>query len=159
MRRLLPISKFGHGGVEYIARVLGSDPTAGDPMRTEIKWTDLSRREISRRLGERGTPAGRGVVKQLLAKHGFVKRKARTGLKVTADMIDMRFRGTLDAQISSGARWGKWDICDFSRSTQGITDCGRLGLQTSIVPFCSILFHLGVQIHQSCRAWNYTTWN
>ena len=53
---------------------------------------------------QRGTPAGRGVVKQLLAKHGFVKRKARTGLKVTADMIDMRFRGTLDAQISFEAR-------------------------------------------------------
>ena len=53
------------------------DHTAGDPMRTEIKWTDLTRREISRRLGERGTPAGRGVVKQLLKTHGFVKRKAR----------------------------------------------------------------------------------
>ena len=51
--------------------------TAGDPMREEVKWTDLTRREISRRLGELGTPAGRGVVKQLLKKHGYVKRKAR----------------------------------------------------------------------------------
>ena len=53
------------------------DHTAGDPMREEVKWTDLTRQEISRRLGERGTPAGRGVVKQLLKKHGYVKRKAR----------------------------------------------------------------------------------
>lgn len=53
------------------------DHTAGDPMREAVKWTDLTRREISRRLGERGTPAGRGVVKQLLKKHGYVKRKAR----------------------------------------------------------------------------------
>jgi hypothetical protein len=51
--------------------------TAGDPMREGVKWTDLTRREISRRLAERGTPAGQRVVKQLLHKHGYVKRKAR----------------------------------------------------------------------------------
>jgi len=51
--------------------------TAGDPMREGVKWTDLTRREISRRLAERGTPAGKRVVKQLLKKHGYVKRKAR----------------------------------------------------------------------------------
>jgi hypothetical protein len=51
--------------------------TAGDPMREAVKWTDLTRREISRRLAERGTPAGKRVVKQLLKKNGYVKRKAR----------------------------------------------------------------------------------
>jgi hypothetical protein len=51
--------------------------TAGDPMREGVKWTDLTRREISRRLAERGTPAGKRVVRQLLNKHGYVKRKAR----------------------------------------------------------------------------------
>ena len=51
--------------------------TAGDPMREELKWTDLTRREISGHLGERGTPAGKRVVKGLLKKHGYVKRKAR----------------------------------------------------------------------------------
>ena len=53
------------------------DHTAGDPMREEVKWTDLTRREISRRLAERGTPAGKRVVKQLLGRHGYVKRQAR----------------------------------------------------------------------------------
>ena len=53
------------------------DHTAGDPMREGVKWTALTRREISQRLGERGTPAGLGVVKQLLKGHGYVKRKAR----------------------------------------------------------------------------------
>ena len=53
------------------------DHTAGDPMRQEVKWTNLTRREISGRLAERGTPAGKRVVKQLLKKHGYVKRKAR----------------------------------------------------------------------------------
>ena len=53
------------------------DHTAGDPMRESVKWTDLTRREISQRLAERGTPAGQGVVKQLLRRHGYVKRKAQ----------------------------------------------------------------------------------
>jgi hypothetical protein len=53
------------------------DHTAGDPMRPEVKWTDLTRREISGRLAQRGTPAGRGVVKRWFQKHGYVKRKAR----------------------------------------------------------------------------------
>ena len=53
------------------------DHTAGDPMREGVKWTDLTRREISQRLKERGTPAGKRVVKQLLKQHGYVKRKAR----------------------------------------------------------------------------------
>ena len=53
------------------------DHTAGDPMREGVKWTDLTRGEISRRLAERGTPAGKRVVKQLLKKHRYVKRQAR----------------------------------------------------------------------------------
>ncbi len=46
-------------------------------MRQEVKWTDLTRREISGLLAVRGTPAGKRVVKQLLRKHGYVKRKAQ----------------------------------------------------------------------------------
>ena len=46
-------------------------------MREGVKWTDLTRGEISRRLAERGTPAGKRIVKQLLKKHRYVKRKAR----------------------------------------------------------------------------------
>lgn len=53
------------------------DHTAGDPMRQEIRWTDLTRREISQRLGERGTPAGKRIIKQLMKKHGYVKRQAQ----------------------------------------------------------------------------------
>jgi hypothetical protein len=53
------------------------DHTAGDPMREGVKWTDLTRRDISARLAERGTPGGKRVVKRLLKKHGYVKRKAR----------------------------------------------------------------------------------
>lgn len=46
-------------------------------MREGVKWTDLTRRQISGLLAERQTPAGRRVVKQLLKEHGYVRRKAQ----------------------------------------------------------------------------------
>jgi hypothetical protein len=52
------------------------DHTAGDPMRADVKWTNLSRRQIARRLAELGTPVSRRVVAQLLHKHRFRRRKA-----------------------------------------------------------------------------------
>lgn len=52
------------------------DHTAGDPMRLEIKWTNLSRRRIAARMKDLGSPVSRDVVSQLLRKHGYRKRKA-----------------------------------------------------------------------------------
>jgi Rhodopirellula transposase DDE domain len=52
------------------------DHTAGDPMSAEVKWTNLSRRQIAGRMSELGTPVSRDVVSQLLRKHGYRKRKA-----------------------------------------------------------------------------------
>jgi hypothetical protein len=52
------------------------DHTAGDPMRLEVKWTNLSRRQIAKRMEELGTPVSRDVVSQLLRKHGYRRRKA-----------------------------------------------------------------------------------
>jgi len=54
-----------------------ADHTAGDPMRQGVKWTDLTQGQIAGRLAEAGTPVSTTVVKQLLRKHGYVKRKAR----------------------------------------------------------------------------------
>lgn len=51
--------------------------TAGDPMREGVLWTNLSRREISRRLREMGTPASRHVVRKLLKRSGMGQRTAR----------------------------------------------------------------------------------
>ena len=53
------------------------DHTAGDPMRADVKWTNLSRRQIAKKLGELGTPVCRDVVSQLLRKHGYRRRKAQ----------------------------------------------------------------------------------
>jgi Rhodopirellula transposase DDE domain len=52
------------------------DHTAGDPMRTDVRWTNLSRRQIAARATELGTPISRHVVSQLLRKHRYRKRKA-----------------------------------------------------------------------------------
>jgi hypothetical protein len=52
------------------------DHTAGDPMRAEIKWTNLSRRQIADRLTAMGTPVSRHLVSLLLRKHGYRRRKA-----------------------------------------------------------------------------------
>src|SRR4029077_2295071 len=52
-----------------LLRVL-EDHTAGDPMRSDVKWTNLSRGQISRRLGRLGTPAWRRVVSQFFGKEG-----------------------------------------------------------------------------------------
>ena len=52
------------------------DHTAGDPMRPGVRWTNLSRRQIARRVTELGTPVSRHVVSQLLRKHRFGRRKA-----------------------------------------------------------------------------------
>jgi Rhodopirellula transposase DDE domain len=45
-------------------------------MRTDVKWTNLSRRQIARRVTALGTPTSRHIVSQLLRKHGYRRRKA-----------------------------------------------------------------------------------
>jgi hypothetical protein len=60
--------------VENFLAVL-RDHTAGDPMREDVQWTNLSRRRISRKLKELGTPAGKNVVSRLLHEHGYRRRK------------------------------------------------------------------------------------
>ena len=49
--------------------------TAGDPMDEKIKWTNLTRENIASELNKKGFKVSRNVVKKLLKKHGFVKRK------------------------------------------------------------------------------------
>ena len=52
--------------------------TAGDPMREGVLWTNLSRREISRRLAEWGTPASRHTVRKFMRTHGLGQRKKKS---------------------------------------------------------------------------------
>jgi hypothetical protein len=52
-----------------------SSHTAGSPLNDAIKWTNLTQREISDAFSQRGMHVTEHVVKQLLKKHGYVKRK------------------------------------------------------------------------------------
>jgi hypothetical protein len=61
---------------ENFLRVL-QDRTAGDPMRREVRWTDLNYEQIAEHLAQAGTPVSVPVVKQPLKKHGYVTRKAQ----------------------------------------------------------------------------------
>jgi hypothetical protein len=56
------------------------DFTAGDPMREGVIWTNLTAAQIAQRLAEKGTPVSVPVVRQLLQRHGYVKRKAQKRL-------------------------------------------------------------------------------
>lgn len=48
---------------------------AGDPMNDNIKWVKLTRQEMSLAMKKLGVPISRNIVKRLLKRHGFVKRK------------------------------------------------------------------------------------
>jgi hypothetical protein len=45
-------------------------------MNADVKWTNLSRRQIARRLKELGTPVSRRLVRQLLHRYGYRRRQA-----------------------------------------------------------------------------------
>lgn len=63
--------------LEENLRKLLSEFLAGDPMRLGVLWTNLSLRELSRRLLAMGTPASRRVIRRLLRKFKLGRRTAR----------------------------------------------------------------------------------
>ena len=58
------------------------DHTAGSPMNEEIKWTNLTLKEISNAFNSRDLNISPYVVKQLLKKHNFVERKMQKAVKM-----------------------------------------------------------------------------
>lgn len=62
--------------LDEVFLLLLKEHTAGDPMDEKVKWTDLTCAEISALLAKKGFKASRNIVRQLLKKHGYVKRKA-----------------------------------------------------------------------------------
>jgi hypothetical protein len=61
---------------EAFLRVIAKH-TAGSPMDETIKWTNLTRQEITRLLRTEGISVSVTVVDQLLKKHNYRKRKAQ----------------------------------------------------------------------------------
>jgi len=66
---------------EVFLKVL-KDHTAGDPMNEKVIWTDLTHGEIAEKMQDSGITISGKVVKQLLKKHGYVKRKAQKTLSI-----------------------------------------------------------------------------
>ena len=54
-----------------------ADHTAGSPTDSEIKWTHLTQQEIVDHLAKHDIKVSVKVVKRLLRKHGFRRRKAQ----------------------------------------------------------------------------------
>jgi DNA invertase Pin-like site-specific DNA recombinase len=52
------------------------DHTAGDPMKPDALWTNLSLSAIAERMGELGTPVGPSIVEQLLGEANLGRRQA-----------------------------------------------------------------------------------
>jgi hypothetical protein len=63
--------------LEANLRQLLQEFTAGDPMRVDVLWTNLSLRELQRRLIAMGTPASRRVIRRLLRRFKLGRRTAR----------------------------------------------------------------------------------
>jgi len=54
-----------------------SSHTAGTPTEDAVKWTYLNQEQIAELMNAKNVSVSRFVVKQLLAKFGFVKRKSQ----------------------------------------------------------------------------------
>jgi hypothetical protein len=70
--------------------------TAGSPTDDEIKWTNLSFKEISKSFESKGMNISPYVVKQLLKKNGFVERK----MQKSVTMKDCKDRNEQFEKIS-----------------------------------------------------------
>jgi transposase len=67
-----------HPGIDEAFLDVLKNNTAGDPMRENVRWTNLTQREIADRLqAEHGIRVSETVVEQLLKKHDFRRRKAQ----------------------------------------------------------------------------------
>jgi len=65
-----------HSDINDVFLHLLKEHTAGDPMDEKVKWTNLTRSEIASLLAKKGFKVSRNIIRKLLKKHGFVKRKA-----------------------------------------------------------------------------------
>jgi len=83
------VRSFGGGPKSKIDSIDGIDEiflnilrlnTAGDPMKENVKWTHLSRAQIINEMKKKGINASKNIIKKLLKKHKFVKRKMQKNL-------------------------------------------------------------------------------
>ena len=63
------------GEIDEVFLEIVKENTAGSPMNEEVKWTNLGLKGISKEFEKKGYKISEHVVKQLLKKHKYVKRK------------------------------------------------------------------------------------
>jgi len=80
--------------IDAIFLLLLKEHTAGDPMDEKVKWTDLTCADISVFLAKKGFKVSRNIVRKLLKKHGYVKRKAlKKSLPETTEIETLNLNG------------------------------------------------------------------
>ncbi len=82
-----------HENIDKVFLDILREHTAGDPMDEKVKWTNLTRGEIREQMRKKGILISVNIVKKLLKKHGYVKRKAlkKKAIKQNVDR-DKQFR-------------------------------------------------------------------
>ena len=65
-----------HPDIDEVFLEILKEHTAGNPMDEKVKWTDLTCEKIKSLLNKEGFKVSRNIVRKLLKKHGYVKRKA-----------------------------------------------------------------------------------
>lgn len=71
------VSKPEFSGLDQAFLGILQEHTAGDPMTSSLRWTYLKPREIVSELLAKGYTVSRNIVRSLLKKHQYVKRKAQ----------------------------------------------------------------------------------
>ncbi len=81
--------------IDAIFLLLLKEHTAGDPIDEKVKWTDLTCADISVFLAKKGFKVSRNIVRKLLKKHGYVKRKAlKKSLPETTETAMLNLNGS-----------------------------------------------------------------
>jgi hypothetical protein len=74
------VQVLGAEGLDSAFLSIVGEQTAGDPMREQVRWTNLGTWQIAQHLLETGYTVSRNIVRQLLKRHGYRKRKAQKSL-------------------------------------------------------------------------------
>jgi hypothetical protein len=99
--------------LEANLRALLQEFTAGDPMREGVLWTNLSLRELSRRLLAMGTPASRRTIRRLL-------RSLKVGCRTARKKKTMGHHPDRNPQFENIARLR----CEYEASGDAVISIG-----------------------------------
>ncbi len=89
-----------HLEIDEVFLIILKEHTAGEPMDEKVKWTNLTCFDLKSLLSKEGFKVSRNIVRQLLKKHGYVKRKALKK-KATKETKNRNAKGREHCRIKS----------------------------------------------------------